>query len=66
MVASALPRAASADSVASPDSATSVLRIETKCRDEGNEKMTWAILFGFLRNKFKIGFLAFIIYAALC
>ncbi len=34
--------------------------------DEGNEGMTWAILFGFLRNKFKIGFLTFMIYAALC
>ncbi len=66
MVVIGLLRMASAESVASPVSGTSVLRIETKCRDEGNEKMTWAILFGFLRNKFKIGFLAFMIYAALC
>jgi len=28
--------------------------------------MTWAILFGFMRNKLKIGFLALMIYAALC
>jgi len=52
--------------VAMPVPGTPATQIESRCLDEGNEGMTWAVLFAFSRNKFKIGFLALMIYAALC
>ncbi len=66
MVAIGLTVTASVASVASAVRGSTVLQIESRYLDEGTEGMTWVILFGFLRNKLKIGFLALIIYAALC